>query len=220
MTRMVIFDVDGTLVDTNYHHALAWFRALRSRDITVPVWQIHRAIGMGGDRLIEHVAGQTVETEHGDALRHRWKTEYERLIDEVVPLPGARELLVATRKAGLRVVLASSGDPGHLDHYFDLLRARDLVEEHTTAQDAERTKPDPDLITEAWRRAGELPAVLVGDSTWDCLAAQRAGIAAVAVRTGGFSTQELTSAGAATVVDNLDQIRVALPDLPFSAPRP
>jgi HAD superfamily hydrolase (TIGR01549 family) len=217
--RTVIFDVDGTLVDTNYHHALAWFRALRSRDVTVPVWHIHRAIGMGGDRLIEHVAGHAVEAAYGDELRARWKAEYERLIDEVVPLEGAHELLVATREAGFGVALASSGDPDHLEHYFDLLRARDLVDEYTTAADAPHTKPDPDLVIAAWQRAGGGEAVLIGDSTWDCLAAERVGLPTVAVRTGGFSTEELLAAGAHSVLENLTELRRNLDDLPFSAAR-
>jgi HAD superfamily hydrolase (TIGR01549 family) len=211
----VIFDVDGTMVDTNYHHAIAWYRALRSHDVTVPIWRIHRAIGMGGDRLVEHVAGHTVETEHGDALRARWKDEYDELIDEVVPFDGAHDLLVAARETGLRVALASSGDPAHVERYLDLLDARELAEEWTTAEDAEQTKPAPDLVTIASRKVGGGAAVLVGDSTWDCLAAAKAGLPSVAVRTGGFSDDELRQAGAALVFESLSRLQQVLPTLPF-----
>lgn len=213
---IVVLDVDGTLVDTNYHHALAWFRALRTRDVTVPLWHIHRAIGMGGDRLIEHVAGRAVEHEHGDALRERWKHEYEKMIGEVVPLGGAHDLLVAAHEHGYQVALASSGDPDHVAHYLDLLDARDLADEWTTAEDAESSKPAPDLVTNAVSRIGGGRAVLVGDSTWDCRAAGRAGLPCVAVLTGGFAEPELLEAGAHTVFDSLVDLRKALPDLPFA----
>lgn len=133
----MVFDVDGTLMDTNYHHAIAWFRALRQRNVTVPVWRIHRAIGMGGDRLVEHVAGQQVEAEHGDWLRDRWKQEYEAFIHEVVPLTGATDLLAAAKESGLRVALAGSGDPDHVSHYPDVLDARDITDDWTTAADVD-----------------------------------------------------------------------------------
>jgi len=213
--NIVVFDVDGTLVDTNYQHALAWFRALRSQDVTVPIWHIHRAIGMGGDRLIEHVAGRAVEDEHGDDLRAEWKRQYERMIDEVVPLEGAHDLLVAAHEQGFRVALASSGDPDHVQRYLDLLDARDLADEWTTSADAETSKPAPDLVTNAVDRIGGGRAVLVGDSTWDCRAAKRAGLPCVAVLTGGFSDTELREAGADTVFEALTDLRKALPDLPF-----
>jgi HAD superfamily hydrolase (TIGR01509 family) len=216
--RIVLVDVDGTLVDTNYHHAIAWFRALRGKDVTVPLWRLHRAIGMGGDRLIEHVAGEAVEAEHGDALRKLWKQEYERLIDEVVPLPGARELLVAAREQGFRVALASSGDPDHVERYLDMLDARELADDWTTSQDAESSKPAPDLVTNALGRAGGDSAVLVGDSVWDCRAARRAGLPCVAVRTGGFCAEELREAGASEVFDGLPELRESLPALPFARP--
>ncbi|HEY3749023.1 MAG TPA: HAD family hydrolase [Pseudonocardiaceae bacterium] len=216
--RIVVLDVDGTLMDTNYHHSIAWFRALRAVDVTVPVWRLHRAIGMGGDRLIEHVAGSAVEADHGDWLRERWKQEYERLIDEVVPLAGAHDLLVAAKDQGLRVALASSGDPDHVGHYLDLLDARKLADDWTTSEDAERSKPAPDLVTNAVARVGGDTAVLVGDSVWDCRAAQRAGLPCVAVLTGGFSAAELREAGAASIFEALPDVRESLSDLPFDRP--
>jgi HAD superfamily hydrolase (TIGR01509 family) len=218
--RIVLFDVDGTLVDTNYHHVIAWSRALRGKDVTVPLWELHRAIGMGGDRLIEHVAGQDVEAEHGDELRKQWKREYERIIDEVVPLPGARDLLVAARDQGFGVALASSGDPDHVAHYLDMLDARDLADDWTTAEDAENTKPSPDLLANALAKVGGDTAVLVGDSIWDCRAAKSAGLPSVAVRTGGFSEDELRESGAGEVFAGLPDVRKSLSSLSFGRIEP
>ncbi|HEX5402905.1 MAG TPA: HAD family hydrolase [Pseudonocardiaceae bacterium] len=213
--RTVVFDVDGTLMDTNYQHALAWFRAFRHHDVTVPIWHVHRAIGMGGDRLVEHVAGKAVESEHGDALRGRWKDEYEQMIDEVVPFDGAHELLAASRSAGMAVALASSGDRAHIEKYLDLLAARDIIDEWTTSADAEHSKPAPDLVAVATAKIDSGDAVLVGDSTWDCRAAGRAGIPCVAVLTGGFAAPELREAGAVAVFESLPDVRDALDELPF-----
>ncbi|HEX3590195.1 MAG TPA: HAD family hydrolase [Pseudonocardiaceae bacterium] len=213
--RILVVDVDGTLMDTNYHHAIAWYRALRAKDVTVPVWRIHRAIGMGGDRLVGHVAGDDVEAAHGDWLRDRWKDEYEQLIDEVTPLPGARDLLVSARTRGLRVVLASSGDPDHVSRYLDQLDARDLADDWTTAEDAASSKPAPDLVHTALDRVGGSDAVLIGDSVWDCRAARDAGIPGVAVLTGGFPADELRDAGAESVFDGLPELTDSLAELPF-----
>jgi len=213
----VILDVDGTLVDTNYQHALAWFRALRHEDVTVPVWELHRAIGMGGDRLIEHVAGTDIEAARGDAIRESWKREFEQMIDEIVPLPGAHELLVAIKRANVGLVLASSGDPAHVDHYVTLLVADGLTDATTTAADAEETKPAPDLIETALHEVEAEEAVVIGDSPWDCVAARRAGLPSVAVRTGGFAESELRDAGATQVFTSLAQVQDALSELPFAA---
>jgi HAD superfamily hydrolase (TIGR01549 family) len=215
VNRAVVLDVDGTLVDTNYQHALAWYRALREEGVTVPLWNLHRAIGMGGDRLIEHVAGAEVENERGDALRAGWKRQFEKMIDEIAPLPGAHELLTAIKQRDLLLVLASSGDPAHVERYLDLLDARALADGTTTAGDADTTKPAPDLIDTAVHSVGADEAVVIGDSTWDCEAASRAGLPCVAVRTGGFGEDELRDAGAVSVFDSLTRLREALDELPF-----
>lgn len=215
----MIFDVDGTLVDTNYHHALAWFRAFRGHGVTVPIWRIHRAIGMGGDRLVAHVAGERVERRLGDTLRADWKRAYEPMLDEVVLFEGARELLAETGKLGWSAALASSGDPEHVRHYLTLLDADELADDWTSAQDVSDTKPAPDLLHTALREVGGASAVLVGDSTWDCLAARNAGLPCVAVRTGGFGVEELREAGAVRVFDTLPDLTRELPRLPFARPR-
>ena len=199
----IVFDVDGTLVDTNYHHAMAWFRAFGWYDLVPPLWRIHRAIGMGGDRLVAAVAGQCLEDRRGDDIREAWREEYERLITEVRPFDGATALLASVRERGLTVVLASSGPAAHVEHYLDLLDARGLAEHWTTAEDAAESKPAPDLVEIALNKVGAVEAILVGDSTWDIEAANRAGIPSYAVRTGGYSAAELEGAGACHVYDSL-----------------
>ncbi|HVW43151.1 MAG TPA: HAD family hydrolase [Amycolatopsis sp.] len=216
MAPVLVLDVDGTLVDTNYHHALAWFRAFRQSDVTVPIWRIHRAIGMGGDQLVPTVAGRGVEEELGDAVRAAWKKEIDAILDEVCLIDGARRLLQDATAAGYTVVLASSGKPDHVDHYLDLLQARDLAHDWTSSQDVSATKPEPNLIQAALAKAGDDEAVVVGDSVWDCQAAHRVGLPCVAVRTGGFGEQELRDNGASRVYDDLDQLRADLTRLPLA----
>jgi HAD superfamily hydrolase (TIGR01549 family) len=203
---IAVLDVDGTLVDTNYHHAIAWYRAFREHGLTVPVWRLHRHIGMGGDQLVAAVAGQRVEDRQGDSVRAAETALYARLIGEVQPFADARRLLELLDGRGQRLVLASSGKRDEVDHYLDLLDARDLVEAWTTSADVERTKPDPDLVVTAIDKVGGGEAVLVGDSTFDCQAAARAGVSTLAILTGGFSEQELGEAGAASVFESLSEL--------------
>ncbi|MDQ3479889.1 MAG: HAD family hydrolase [Actinomycetota bacterium] len=203
----VVFDVDGTLVDTNYHHAIAWFRAFQRYDVTPALWRIHRAIGMGGDQLVEAVAGKEVEDRHGDDLRDAWTEEFDAFLPEVRPLEGAQALLEDVHDRGLRLVLASSGEKKHVEHYLDLINGRELAEAWTTSDDAEQTKPAPDLIETAMAKVEGADAVMIGDSTWDAKAAGRAGLPTYALRTGGFSVEELQEAGARRVYDSLEEMR-------------
>jgi HAD superfamily hydrolase (TIGR01549 family) len=205
-----VFDVDGTLVDTNYQHALAWYRAFRQVDIVLPVWRLHRAIGMGGDQIVAAVAGDDVEKEHGDALRSAWAEEFAPMLGEVRPFDGVRELLGDVAGRGLTIVLASSGAPDHVETYLDLFDGRSFAAAWTTSEDVDRTKPEPDLIETATAKAGGGRAVLVGDSTWDFVAAGRAGVPGYAIRTGGFSPEELGEAGAREVFDSVGDLRDAL----------
>jgi HAD superfamily hydrolase (TIGR01509 family) len=202
--QIAVLDVDGTLVDTNYQHAVAWYRAFRSLGETYPVWRIHRLIGMGGDRLVAALGGDDVEARIGDEVRDRWVDEFDRLIDEIAPLPGAREFVQELKKRGHRVVLASSGKPQHVDHFLDLLGVRDLAEAWTSSDDVESTKPAPDLLHVALEKIGEpadAPSVVVGDSVYDVEAAQNAGMPAIVVRSGGFGDDELRDAGAVGIYD-------------------
>ncbi len=203
---IAVLDVDGTLVDTNYHHAIAWFRAFREHGLTLPVWRLHRHIGMGGDQLVAAVAGQRVEDRQGDSIRAAETALYADLIGEVQPFTDARRLLELLADRGHRLVLASSGKRHEIDHYLDLLDARELVEAWTTSADVEQTKPDPDLVHAAIDKVGGGQAVMVGDSTWDCEAAARAEVPTVAILTGGFSDQELRQAGAGWVFESLSEL--------------
>ena len=206
-----ILDIDGTLVDSNYFHAIAWFRAMHDHGHTVAMWRIHRAIGMGGDQMIGALLGDDVEEREGDSIRDVEHTRYFELIDEVQPLEGARGLIEDLKGNGREVVLASSAKPEEVDHYLDLLDARDLADAWTTAGDVEATKPRPDLIHAALDRIDADRAVMVGDSTWDCRAARNAGVETLAVLTGGFSAQELFDAGALSVFGSLTELRERLP---------
>ncbi|MBP2365392.1 HAD family hydrolase [Pseudonocardia parietis] len=207
-----VIDVDGTLVDTNYHHAVAWSRALHRFDRTIPIHRLHRAVGMGGDQLVPAVAGDAFEADHGDAARAAWKEEFDALLPEIRPLPGVREFLTdLTEGFGLKVVLASSGAPEHVDAYLDLFGGRELAEHCLTRDDVKRTKPDPELIRVALRRAAGSAAFVVGDSVWDVRAAAAAGHPAYAVRTGGYGDDELREAGALELFDSPADLRPAIP---------
>jgi HAD superfamily hydrolase (TIGR01549 family) len=216
MSLAAILDVDGTLVDTNYHHAIAWYRAFRQHGELLPVWLIHRHIGMGGDQLVGALCGELVEEEKGDEIRDAEKALYMAMIEEVEPLPGARGLIVDLKESGHPVVLASSAKQQEVDHYLDLLGARDLADGWTTSADVEATKPEPDLVVAALEKAGDRKGVMVGDSTFDCEAAGRAGIETLAVLTGGFSEQELLDAGAARVFGSIDELREELDSTPLA----
>jgi len=214
MTTAAILDVDGTLVDTNYHHAIAWYRAFRRNGVTPEIWRVHRHIGMGGDQLVGAVAGADVEERVGDEIREAEGEIYMGMVDEVEPLEGARELILELREVTDAVVLASSAKEHEVDHYIDLLEARDLATDWTTAADVEATKPQPDLVHAAMDKAGTDSALMIGDTSWDCEAAGRAGIPVVAVMTGGFGAAELREAGAVAVFSGLAELRGALSELP------
>jgi HAD superfamily hydrolase (TIGR01509 family) len=212
-----ILDIDGTLVDTNYQHAVAWFRAFRRLDVTLELYRIHRHIGMGGDQLVGALTDDAFERDHGDEVRALEGDLYMELIEEVQPLAGARELLDELKRRGHALVLASSAKRHEVDHYLDLLDARELADGWTTSADVERTKPQPDLVAASVEKAGGGPAVMVGDSTWDCEAAKRAGLETIGVLTGGFSPEELRGAGAACVFERLELLRERLDDTPLAA---
>jgi HAD superfamily hydrolase (TIGR01509 family) len=204
----VVLDVDGTLVDTNYQHAIAWHRALRDHGYAVQLWEIHRHIGMGGDQLVAALIGEDGERADGEAIREAEGTAYAELIDEVQAMNGASELLRELHEDGVAVVLASSAKADEVDRYLDLLDARELVDGWTSAADVERTKPEPDLIEVALEKVeNDGPAVMIGDSSWDVKAAEAAGIPTLAVLTGGFSAAELREAGADQVVESIGELR-------------
>jgi HAD superfamily hydrolase (TIGR01549 family) len=210
-----ILDVDGTLVDTNYHHVIAWARAFGEQGCAPALWRIHRHVGMGGDKLVAAVAGEAFDRRCGDAVRDAEARLYAGMIDEVRPLEGARELITELRDRGHPVVLASSAKEEEVEHYLGLLDARDLANAWTTSADVEATKPEPDLIAAAMRKAGALSAVIVGDTVWDVQAAARAELKTIGVLTGGFSDAELRAAGAVDVFESVAALREHLDATPL-----
>ena len=211
-----LLDVDGTLIDSNYHHALAWYRAFRRHDIVLPLWRIHRVVGMGGDQLVPALVGPELDQEQGDDIRAARDEIYSGgLLDEVAPLEGAHELIAELKDRGLRVVLASSSPKEELEPYLDLLQARELADAWTTKDDVEATKPAPDLILAALEKAQTESAVMVGDTPWDVEAASKAGVETLCVITGGWSKQELREAGAIAVFESVDELRQRLDETPL-----
>jgi HAD superfamily hydrolase (TIGR01549 family) len=209
MQLNAILDVDGTLVDTNYHHALAWHRALHAHGHSVQMWKVHRHIGMGGDQILDALIGEEAAAADGEEIAEAEGEAYKELIGEVEPLEGARGLIEKLKEDGATVILASSAKEDEVDHYLNLLDARDLIDGWTTSADVEATKPEPDLVNAALEKAGnDNASVMVGDSVWDVEAAKRAGIPTLAVLTGGFSEEELREAGAAQVVEAIDDLRI------------
>jgi HAD superfamily hydrolase (TIGR01509 family) len=215
---IAILDIDGTLVDTNYQHAIGWYRAFRRHGLILPIWRIHRHLGMGGDQLVEALTDERTEEELGDALRETEGEMYFELIDEVEPMEGARDLISELGERGHVVVLASSAKEKEVEHYLDLLDARDLADAWTTSADVEETKPSPDLVNSALSKVGGSPedAVMIGDTPWDVKAAARADVGTWAVLTGGFAIEELTESGAKEVFETVADLRAALDRTPLA----
>ncbi len=219
MPPAAILDVDGTLVDTNYQHALAWYEAFRQSGVTLPVWRVHRHIGMGGDQLVAALTDPGFDELHGDDVRAAERALYLAEMRTVEALEGASELIDVLRRRGHRVVLASSAKAQEIDYYLDLLDARSRVDGWTTAADVARTKPHPDLIAAALEILDTRDAVLVGDSPFDVAAAERAGVETIAVLTGGYSEAELLEAGAVCAYPSIVDLIAALEATPLAAPK-
>ena len=194
-----VMDIDGTLVDSTYHHVLAWHRAFVAAGIGVELWRIHAHIGMGGDRLVTELCGEGIEKRQGDDLRESWRVSYDGLLEEVKPFEGAADLLAELERVGLRVVLATSGHPSHTRRSLEILGLDESDYPFTTSEDAAVTKPAPDLIAVAMEKVGGRRAVVVGDTIWDVQAAGRQRMPAVALLCGGFSECALRDAGAVAV---------------------
>jgi HAD superfamily hydrolase (TIGR01509 family) len=209
---VVVIDVDGTLVDSVYEHAVSWVAAFHAAGVAVTAAAVHRHVGMGGDHLVEAVAGADVERRLGDRIRGGHAERFAGLRPQVAPLPGAADLLRAAGGGGRGVALSSSAKPDEMEHYLELLDARQLVDAWTTSGDVESTKPDPDLVTLAAEQAGGRPLVMIGDAPWDCEAAARVGVPTLALLTGGFCRHELEQAGALAVFQDAAELAGELPE--------
>jgi HAD superfamily hydrolase (TIGR01509 family) len=199
----VLLDVDGTLIDNSYFHAIAWWRACRDCGITVPMARLHRLVGMGADQFIDYLF-QRSWPELAEAHSHH----IAPFFDEMVAFDGASALLRRLAGEGVRLVLATSSRPDEVDQLRRILGADETVDDVTTLHDAGASKPAPDLFTAALKKTGADPgrALAVGDTGWDIAAAHKAGVACVAVESGGWSRQELVEADALEVYDGVGQL--------------
>ncbi|MEU6173075.1 HAD family hydrolase [Streptantibioticus parmotrematis] len=213
-SRAVLFDVDGTLMDTVYLHTVAWWEALRQNGHDVPTSAIHRAIGMGSDHLLEHLLGSGRDTARDDDISGAHGVLYGQYWSRLAPLDGASDLLRACAGRGWSVVLASSAKPAEFQVMRDALDADDVIDAVTKSDDVEAGKPAPDLVERALERA-DVPArhaVFVGDAVWDAQAAGRAGVRCLGVLSGGFARQDLLDAGAEEVYDGPRDLLTHLDD--------
>lgn len=203
----VILDLDGTLVDSNYDHVVAWARAFAHVGVLVPACRIHPAIGISADQLVAHVAGERVENAVGDDIRAVHAQEYERLRTRSVRLlPGAERVMDELRRRGLRTAVATSGSKADTDVGLAEVPGSGLLDAVVTGDDVDRGKPAPDLLAETLERLGDDRALVIGDAPWDMIAAQAVGQPGIGVLTGGFDERTLREAGARDVRDSLAEV--------------
>lgn len=209
----VLFDVDGTLVDSNYLHSVSWWEAFTQAGHDVPMAKIHRTIGMGSDQLLDALLPADRDREDDDGIRAAHTALYATYFSRQRPLPKAAELLRACRKAGFRVVLASSASEREFAALRATLDADDAIDEFTSSVDVDRSKPAPDLVRAALDKIGLEPdaAVFVGDTVWDVQACRKAGVPCIGLLSGGISRSELLDAGAIEVYDGPAELLDALP---------
>jgi phosphoglycolate phosphatase-like HAD superfamily hydrolase len=210
----VLFDVDGTLVDTNYLHAVTWWEAFRQYGHYVAMARIHRAIGMGSDKLLDHLLPDDRDRALDDEIRSAHTVLYTPYWPRLRAFDGAADLLRACVNRGLRVVLASSANEHEMRALRNALDAEDVVTATTSAADAEQSKPAPDILEIALERGQIAPdaAVFVGDTVWDIEACKKAGLACIALLTGGIGSEELREAGAAEIYKDPAALLESLPD--------
>ncbi len=199
----VLFDVDGTLVDSNYLHVYSWLRAFDSQGISVAGWQIHRCIGMDGSKLVR-ILSDDAPADVQDRLSDAHSRYYREISHLLAPLPGSRELLRRVAELGLQVVLASSAPDDELEMLRKVLACDDVIAATTSSRDVDTAKPEPGIVEVALGRAGATPedAVFVGDAVWDAHAAKAAGVACIGVLSGGISREELAAAGASPIFED------------------
>lgn len=212
--RAILFDIDGTLVDSNYLHVESWQRALEQCGAPADGWRIHRAIGQDSSRLVAAVAGRR-DDEWVERVKELHGEYYRQLAPRLRSFDRVRDLLAELAGRGIRVVLATSAPEDELQLLLATLDADRWIHATTSADDVETAKPEPDLIDVALERAGAAAseALLIGDSTWDMIAAGRAGVAAYGVRSGGISETDLRTAGAQAVLDDPADVLAHLDEL-------
>ena len=209
----VLLDLDGTLVDTNYLHTLAWARSFRDAGEWAPMNAIHRLVGMGGDQLVSKLLGH----ESPESVKYR-TSHYRDLLPEAIAFPGASDLVRILHDRGLATVLATSSPAEELERVLRLLTIADVLDSWTTADDVEHSKPSPEIFCTAISTAGLDPArtLAIGDSVWDVEAARSAGIACIAVESGGFSRHELSEAGALQVFRDVQEVLLQINVTPLA----
>lgn len=212
--RGVILDVDGTLVDTNYPHILAWWHAFRTIGRVVQMSELHQLVGMGADQLIPRVLGRPDEQ-----VKRAHSHYYAPYLEQLVRLPRADEFVKAVAGLGLDVVLATSAQPEEVTKLVETLGAGDAVREVTSTEDVEHSKPAPDLITAALAKGGLAAecCLMVGDTPWDVTAAGQAGLGCIGVLSGGFSADLLRAAGAVAVYRDVAELLDQLGGSPIGA---
>jgi HAD superfamily hydrolase (TIGR01509 family) len=215
--RAVLFDVDGTLADTNYLHAVCWWEAFSQSKFDVPMVRIHRAIGMGSDHMLDALLPEDRDRDQDGSMRAAHSALYATFWTRLRPLPGAPDLLRACQERGWRVVLASSADEHEFGALLAALDADDAIDDATSSGDVEQSKPAPDLVQVALDKAGVPPeaAVFVGDTVWDVQASNKAGVPCIGLLSGGIGQDELRDAGAAEIYDDpaalLETVRERVP---------
>jgi HAD superfamily hydrolase (TIGR01509 family) len=217
----VLFDVDGTLVDTTYLHTVSWWEALRQTDRPVPMATIHRAIGMGSDKLLDHLLGPERDRSADQKLRDAHDTLFAEYWERLVPLPRAADLLRACAERGLRVVLATSAAEHEVAALRRALAADDVIHTVTCSADAKESKPAPDILVAALEQSGLAAerVVFVGDSVWDVAAAGELDVPCVGLTCGGTSRGELAGAGAVAVYEDPAALLATLDDSPVTRAR-
>ena len=212
---VVVLDLDGTLVDSVYHHVIAWQTAFHDVGLHVSGMRIHEAIGMGGDRLVAHVAGAPAETAVGDDLRQLHDKHFRAGLRSIAPLDGASDLVDALADLGHRLAVASSSEADLVDELLDLVESRSRLSAVLTGSDEAPSKPAPDLVQLAVERAGGGTAIAVGDAVWDALAAEAAGVPCIGLRSGGVGAERLLTAGASWVYDGPGDLLAQLAHSPL-----
>ncbi len=213
-----LFDIDGTLVDSNYLHVRAWSVALRELDRPAGDWRIHRCIGMDSAKLMDELLGQDADEKLRESAKKAHEDAYAELSDQLRVFDRARELLSAIRSRGWQVVLATSAPPDELKKLLEVLDVDDIVNAITSADDVDQAKPEPDLMHRALDKAGvdAEQALMVGDTIWDGHSAAKAGVPFVGVRSGGIGGDLLRGAGAIAVYDDPAELLAQLDRSPFA----